>query len=174
MLHSIFISRTINSFLVLILIIVCFDTAKSQKTLLFDGLKLIGQSTQKVDEMFGKPVEIEPEKFPEVLKEIYTFDQSRHYKFKGGKFANYTKSGLVVRFSKGKAVGFNLDLPTPQKTAQAAMALIGIKIKDKKLKKGDIAVFLLGEFSGKYLVLTAYHWSNKNLFDLVEVTLNEH
>jgi hypothetical protein len=174
-------NRIITFFFILMLMIICRDTVQGQKTdgLLFDGLSLIGQSTQQVDEMLGKAVESERHQITqEALKQPgrHIFDEIRHYKIEGKKFINYTRYGAVVRFLQGKAISFDVDLPKPQKTPQAALALVGIDVTGKtelSMRSSERATFWRDDFSGKQLTVAAtiYDFQDGKLYNLVEVRL---
>lgn len=174
-------NRIISFLFVLMLMILCRNTIQAQKTdgVLFDGLSIIGQSTRQVDEKLGKAVESEKHQItPEALKQPgrHLYDEIRHYKIKGEKFINYTRHGVVVRFLQGKAVGFDADLPRPQKTPQAALALVGIDVTGKTemfIRSSARATFWRDVFSGKHLTVAAtiYDFEDEKLYNLVEVRL---
>lgn len=174
-------NRIIRLFFILMLMSICRETTQAQKTegFLFDGVSLIGQSTQQVDEMFGKSLESEKRQITQQdLKQPgrHLFDEVRHYQIKGEKFINYTRYGLVVRFLEGKAISFDVDLPKPQKTPQAALALVGIDVTGKTkmlLRSSERATFWRDDFSGKHLTVAAtiYDFQDGKLYNLVEVRL---
>lgn len=174
-------NRMISFLFILTLMILCRDTIQAQKTegLVFDGLSIIGQSTQRVEEMLGKALESEKHQITrEALKQPgrHIYDEIRHYKIEGDKFINYTKYGAVVRFLRGKAIGFDVDLPNPQKTPQAALALVGIDVTGKRemsIRSSARATFWRDDFSGKLLTVAAtiYDFQDEKLYNLVEVRL---
>ena len=174
-------NRIITFFFILMLMIICRDAIQAQKTdgFLFDGLSLIGQSIQQVDDMLGKAVESEKHQMTqESLKQPgrHIFDEIRHYKIEGEKSINFTRYGAVVRFLQGKAISFDVDLPKPQKTAQAALALVGIDVTGKTemfMRSSARATFWRDDFSGKHLTVAAtiYDFHNEGLYNLVEVRL---
>ena len=174
-------NRIISFLFILMLMILCRNTIQAQKTdgMLFDGLSIIGQSTQQVDQKLGKAIESEKHRItPEALKQPgrHIYDEIRHYKIKGEKFINYTRHGVVVRFLQGKAIGFDADLPQPQKTPQAALALVGIDVTGKTemlMRSSERATFWRDDFSGKHLTVAAtiYDFEDGKLYNLVEVRL---
>ena len=145
--------------------------------ILFDGLALIGESPIEAEKMLGKAVEVEAREItPDslALPGRNVFVETRHYKVSGEKFINYTLFGLSVRFLNGKAVGFDLDLPQPQETPAAAMALVGIDVTGKKdfALSSATAKYWRDKFNGKYLTVAATRFGSKvKLYNLVEVRL---
>jgi len=175
-----FFHKAIKIVLVLILTTVCRETAIAQKNdaLLFDGLNLIGQSSQKVDEILGKAIKSEKRQITdEALKQPgrHIYNEVRHYKIEGQNFVNYTQYGVTVRLLEGKVIGFDVDLPKPQRTPQEALSRVGINVKDKRefsALSSETAKFWRDNFSGNYLTVAATKYlRERGLYDLVEVRL---
>ncbi len=168
--------------MILVLTVICCETAMAQKSdaLLFDGLNLIGQSALEVDNFLGKAVETEKRQITDEALKLpgrHIFDEVRHYKIQGENFIKKTRYGVIVRLLAGKVIGFDVDLPKPQKTPEEALLLVGIDVKDKKefyALSSKTAKFWRDDFSGNLLTVAATMYLRKNnLYDLVEVRLNQ-
>jgi len=107
---------------------------------------LAGQTPSEVDAVLGTPVEItsidnDPTQEP---------GEYRDYRVAGVK-DGVTSHGLMVRFNGGRAVHFTLDLPMPQESAETALLMAGIDVRDSRpTVTAPGAIRWAGAFGGVY------------------------
>jgi hypothetical protein len=108
--------------------------------------RLIGKSPAELEKVLGKSVGLtkitdDPELMP---------GEYRDYKIANSP-GQLTPEGLMVRFHKGKAVHFTLDLPGPTDTPEEALLLAGIDVKGTEAGiKAPRADRWSGYFNGLY------------------------
>jgi hypothetical protein len=106
--------------------------------------QLIGKSPAELEKALGKPVAVtkltdDPEMMP---------GEYRDYKIENTT-GNVTQAGLMVRFHKGQAVHFTLDLPSLTDTPEEALLMAGIDVKGVPAKtRAPLADRWTGSFNG--------------------------
>lgn len=106
--------------------------------------RLMGRSPAELDKVLGKPAAVtkitdDPDMMP---------GEYRDYKIENTT-GSVTQEGLMVRFYRGQAIHFTLDLPTPTDTPEEALLAAGIDVKgaDSKIK-APLAERWAGNFNG--------------------------
>jgi hypothetical protein len=96
--------------------------------LVLDIPRLANQPPSAFESLLGKPTEITKI----TGRREHAPGEFRDYKIPGVASNRSTRDGLMVRFYKGKAVMFMLDLPRTVTTAKEAFAMAGINIGNRR------------------------------------------
>ena len=107
---------------------------------------LAGKTPPEVDAILGTPAEVTPiENDPTQEPGEY-----RDYRVAGVR-NGVTSHGLMVLFNDGRAVHFTLDLPAPQESAETALLMAGIDVRNSQPTVTTIAAKRwAGVFAGVY------------------------
>lgn len=110
---------------------------------IIDIPQLIGKSPTQLEKVLGKPATITKTNDPDMVPGEY-----RDYKIDNA-LNKLTQEGLMVRFYKGQAVHFSLDLPRLADTPEEALLMAGIDVKGALANiKAPRAVRWTGNFNG--------------------------
>jgi hypothetical protein len=98
--------------------------AKVQGQSIIDIPQLAGKTSNQVEQIIGKATTVttitnDPERMP---------GEYRDYKIEGA-LLNLTIEGLMIRYYKGIAVHFSLDLPRASRTPEEALLMAGIDVR---------------------------------------------
>jgi hypothetical protein len=106
--------------------------------------QLVSKSSAELDKVLGRPIRItkitnDPEMMPGEYRD-YKIDNS---------IGALTEDGLWVRFHRGKADHFTVDLPHLTDTPEEALLMVGIDVKGAAAKiKAPLADRWTGNFNG--------------------------
>ena len=105
--------------------------------------QLAGKSAKEVDTFLGKPTEITPTDDAGT-----TPGEFRDYKIPGVS-PKTTSDGLMVRFYRGNAVHFTLELPEGMASPEDALAMAGIDVQNASHDTlSPLAITWAGTFNG--------------------------